>query len=145
MRVGSTQGEVRFPLMGLVRWIAAPTLAIAVLAGVIAIVRGEAGLLEAEGLAFACVLVGMVVSMFVLAQSPPRIAGAWAGVLLIAQGGRMLASLGIGMVTFFLAHPDPMAFWLLFLALSLAVLASEVAFVLTWIRAAQTDAAREGR
>ncbi len=138
MGVDNTQTEVRFPLAGWVVWTAAPTAGIGVLAGVIALVRHESGVIEAGSLAFATVLVGAIAGAMLLAQSSPRVPASWGGMLLVSQGVRMVLSMFVGLGTFFLAHPDPMAFWLFFLAVSTAVLAGEVAFVLKWIRTAET-------
>ncbi len=145
MGVESTHAEVKFPLMGLVRWIVAPVLSVVLLATVIGFVRGDMQFVQAGALAFVTVFVGLVMGMMILAQSPPRVPGAWAGVLLISQGARMIVSLSLGLVTYVLAEPDPMSFWLLFLAASLVVLGGEVAFVMKWIRTADTKAEREER
>ena len=145
MGVENTHTEVRFPLAGWVVWTPLPISGIAVLAGAIALVRHETGLMEAGALALATVLVGAIAGALLLAQTSARIPAAWSGVLLYAQGVRMLVSITVGLAAFFLARPDPMAFWLFFLAVSLAVLAGEVAFVLRWIRTAQMHADQEDR
>jgi uncharacterized membrane protein YfcA len=145
MSVESTQAEVGFPLAGWAAWTGAPALGLGILAGAIALVRHEAGVIEAGALAFAVVLVGSIVGAMILAQSSARIPAAWGGVLLYAQGVRMFVSVSVGLGAFFLAHPEPFAFWLFFLAASMAVLAGEVAYVLKWIRTAEAHAGREER
>jgi uncharacterized membrane protein YfcA len=145
MSVENTQTEVRFPLAGWALWTAVPAAGIGVLAGAIALVRHEAGVVEAGALAFAVVLVGTIVGAMLLAQASARVPAAWSGVLLYAQGVRMFVSVSVGLGAFFLAHPEPFAFWLFFLAASMAVLAGEVAFVLKWIRTAEAYAGREER
>jgi len=145
MSVEHTQAEVRFPLAGWALWTGVPAVGVGLLGAAIALVRHEVGVVEAEALAFATVLVGTIVGAMLLAQTSPRIRAAWGGVLLYAQGVRMLISVSIGLGAFFLAHPEPFAFWLFFLAGSMAVLAGEVAFVIKWIRGADTDGGREER
>lgn len=143
MGAQNTHAEVRFPLAGLVGWTVVPMVGVGMLACAIALVRGDTAIIEAEALALITVMLGAIAGGLVLAQAGPRSVGAWSSVVLIAQGVRMFASLGLGLVAFFLAQPSPFAFWMLFLAASLAFLAGEVAFVLKWIRSAPTAALRE--
>lgn len=143
MGAENTQTKVRFPLAGLVGWTVVPMLGVGALACVIALVRRDVAVLEAEALAIITVVLGMMAGGMLLAQASPRPRGAWMLLVLLGQGIRMFASLGFGLVAFFVAQPSPFAFWMLFLAASLAVLAGEVAFVLKWIRSA--DAGPEAR
>jgi len=143
MGAENTQTKVRFPLAGLVGWTMIPMVGVGALACAIALVRHDVAVLEAEALAIITVLLGTMAGGMLLAQAAPRPRAAWAMLVLVGQGIRMFASLGFGLLAFFIAEPSPFAFWMLFLAASLAVLAGEVAFVLKWIRSA--DAGPEAR
>jgi len=105
-----------------------------VLAGAIALVREDSAAFADGLLAIAVVALASLAGLAVLGHARARPAGAWAGVLLIAQGARMIAALLLGLAAFFAADPDPMVFWMLFLTCALVVLAGEVSFIVRWMR-----------
>ncbi|KAA0216715.1 MAG: hypothetical protein DYG94_13010 [Leptolyngbya sp. PLA3] len=121
-------------MWGVARWMGAPLFGVGLLAGAVALVRDEPGVLGAGVLALVVVLIASLAGLCVLSTAGERPAGSWGAVLLIAQGVRMIGGLAIALFAFFAARPEPMVFWMIFLAASMAVLAGEVSFVIRWIR-----------
>lgn len=134
MSMENPQSGARLPVWGVARWMGAPLLGVGLLAGAVALVRDEPGVLSAGVLALVVVLMAGLAGLSVLATSNERPAGSWGVVLLIAQGVRMVGGLAIALLAYFAARPEPMVFWMIFLAASMAVLAGEVSFVIRWIR-----------
>ncbi len=134
MSMGNPQSGVRLPVWGVARWMGAPMFGVLLLAGAVALVRDEPGVMSAGVLAMVVVLIASLAGLSVLATAGERPAGSWGIVLLIAQGVRMIGGLAIALLAFFAARPEPMVFWMIFLAASMAVLAGEVAYVVRWIR-----------
>lgn len=134
MSIGNPQSGVRLPVWGVARWMGVSMLGMLLLASAVALVRDEPGVMGAGMLAMVVVLIASVAGLSVLATAGHRPAGSWGIVLLIAQGVRMIGGLAIALLAFFAARPEPMVFWMIFLAASMAVLAGEVSYVIRWIR-----------
>lgn len=125
---------VRFPLLPAATWSLAPALLAA--AASAATSAALTGTPRHALVAAACVLIGAMSSwgLLVLASMSPRAPGAWSLVVVYAQAARMFAAVMLGVLVTVLASPPAMLFWMSFLAVSLAYLVGEVAWLVRFMR-----------